>query len=88
MDYCGSRAAAACRDLRVVDSEAVEPKNLSVVGHISDLLHVFTLLSVSHDYIGGQQGVKVLRSDCQATAVRVLNFRGQTVRFSAEYPGK
>ena len=82
-----------------VETEAVQPQYLSVIGHILDLLmNIYTAFAVHISIIptvyGALKrvlllpflcGVQPLRPYCSILAVRLFNLSGQGVQFFAEY---
>ena len=82
-----------------VATETIQPQNLSVIGHILDLLmNIYTAFAVHIPIIPTLHiplkrvsllqkflSVQLLRSQCSISAVRLFNLGGQGVQFATEY---
>lgn len=85
-------ATAALRDLRFVEPQTMQPEDLTVIGHISDLLVVFTLSRVTtfyrqelHCTTGATKVYSVADDTVQFSATTLFNLSGRGVQPSAPY---
>ena len=97
--YCCSRTVAGIGYLGFVETETIQPQNLSVIGHILDLLmNIYTAFAVHISIIPTLHiplkrvsllhkflSVQLLRSQSSISAVRLFNLGGQGAQFATEY---
>ena len=97
--YCCSRTVAGIGYFGFVETETIQPQNLSVIGHILDLLmNIYTAFAVHISIIPTLHiplkrvsllqkflSVQLLRSQCSISAVRLFNLGGHGVQFATEY---
>lgn len=81
-------------DLRFVEPQAVWPEDLTVIGHISDLLVVFTLSRVTtfyrqkmHCTTSATSVYSAADGGVQFAATALFNLSGQGVQSDAPYSG-
>ena len=88
-----SRTADALRYLGFVEPEVLQPQDLAVIGHIHDLLMMYSRSRVSQHFTAFVLTVQSLRWDCsvssdegvQFSASQLFNSCGRGVQFAATY---
>ena len=76
-------ALTACGDLSLVEPQAVEPEDLTVIGHTGDLLADIYADSTTHIYI--YRGAQRQRRDCSIPPEWMLNSSSRGAQSQAEY---